>query len=61
MSCGGGRGITFYHSVVKESIQLGKGVLYLFNIMFEPCTSSGMMFVWTLVWKGLTEYKVWLM
>jgi len=45
----GGGGITSYHSVLKESIQLQKGVFYLFNIMFELWTSSGMMFVWTLV------------
>jgi len=42
-------GILSYHSVLKESIQLQKGVFYLFNIMFELWTSSGMMFVWTLV------------
>ena len=42
-------GITYYHSVLKDSIQLQKGVFYLFNIMFERWTSSGMMFVWTVV------------
>jgi len=46
---GGGGGITYYHSVLKESIQLQKGVFHLINIMFELWTSSGMMFVWTLV------------
>ena len=49
MYCGGGGGIMSYDSVLKESIQLQKGVFYLFNIMFELWTSSGMMFVWTLV------------
>jgi len=49
MSCGGGGGITAYHSVLKESIQLQKGVFYMFNIVFELWKSSGMMFVWTLV------------
>ena len=46
---GGGGGITYYHSVLKESIQLQKGVFYLFNIIFELWTGSGMMFVWILV------------
>ena len=46
---GGGGGITYYHSVLKESIQLQKGGFYLFNIMFELWTSLGMMVVWTLV------------
>jgi len=51
MSFGGGRGVRFkyYHSVLKESIQLQKGVFCLFNIMFVLWTSSGMMFVYTLV------------
>jgi len=44
----GGGGIMSYHSVLKESIQLEKGVFYMFNIMFELWTSSGVMFVWTL-------------
>jgi len=30
-----GGGITYYHSVLKESIELQKGVFYLCNIMFE--------------------------
>jgi len=46
---GGGGGITSYHLVLKESIQLQQGVFYLFNIMFELWTTSGMMFVRTLV------------
>jgi len=51
MSFGGGGGVTFtyYHSVLKESIQLQKGVFCLFNIMFLLWTSSGMMFVYALV------------
>jgi len=40
---------TYYHSVLKESIQLQKGVFCLFNIMFVLWTSSGMMFVYALV------------
>jgi len=46
---GSGGEIMYYYSVLKESIQLQKGVFYLFNIMFELWTSSGMMVVWTLV------------
>ena len=37
---GGGGRITYYHSALKESIRLQKGVFYLFNIMFELWTSS---------------------
>ena len=55
---GGGEGIMNYYSVLKESIQLQNGVFYMFNIMFELWTSLGMMFIWTLVSKGLTEYDV---
>jgi len=46
MSCGGG-GITSDHVVLKESILLQKGILYLVNIIFELWTSSGMMVMWT--------------
>ena len=54
----GDGGITYYHSILKEFIQLQTGVFYLFNIMFELWTSSAMMFVWTLVWKGSSEFGV---
>ena len=46
---GGGVRFTYYHLVLKESIQLQKGVFCLFNIMFVLWMSSGMMFVNALV------------
>jgi len=51
MSFEGGGGVRFmyYHSILKESIQLPKCVFCLFKIMFVLWTSSGMMFFYALV------------
>jgi len=55
---GGSPEITYYHLVLKESIQLQKEVPNLVNMRLELATKSGMRFVWSLVGIDLSEYSV---